>query len=129
MPRLFHTGPWDHSFRIEHKLGPRLKVLGIIDPNRSATLGVLARKRASFVVSAYADTRVCSSLDEFVQGMAPGDRVDAFIIGSPPAFRGSCEGGKDVELQILKAFPNKHPAVRLYLTSCPVLNHPSYQMY
>lgn len=72
----------------------------------------MARKRASFVVSAYADTRVYPSLEAFVSSISSEEIVHAFIIGSPPAFRGSVQEGKNVELQILKAFPNHPPAVR-----------------
>lgn len=107
----YRAGPWDHSFRLEHKLGTRLKVVGLIDPNHATALEVLTRKRNSFVVSAYADTRICSSLEDFVATMPPGQTVHAFIIGSPPAFRGSTAKGADVELQIIKLFPNRIPAI------------------
>ncbi|KAI5479584.1 NAD dependent oxidoreductase [Pseudohyphozyma bogoriensis] len=104
-------GPWDHSFRLEHKLGPRLKVVAVIDPNQATAETVLARKRNSFVVSAYQDTRICSSLEDFVTTMKDHERPNAFIIGSPPAFRGSTGQGRDIELQILKAFPTNTPAM------------------
>ncbi|ORY75361.1 putative oxidoreductase C terminal-domain-containing protein [Leucosporidium creatinivorum] len=104
-------GPWDHSFRLEHKLGPRLKVVGIVEPNRATAEAVLTRKRGSFVVSAYQDTEIYSSFDEYVEKLNPEKRPHAFIIGSPPAFRGSTTPGKDVELAILKAFPNDTPAL------------------
>ncbi|SCV67027.1 BQ2448_5673 [Microbotryum intermedium] len=104
-------GPWDHSFRLEHKLGPRLKVVAIIDPNAATAENVLARKRSSFVVSAYQNTRICKDLDDFVSTMSEEERPHVFIVGSPPAFRGSVQPGKDIEVQILKAFPNKTPAL------------------
>jgi len=106
-------GPWDHSFRLEHKLGPRLKVVALIDPNAKVAQTVLERKRNSFVVSAYKDTRICSSLDDFVSTMKDHERPHAFIVGSPAAFRGSTDQGRDVELQILKHFPKNTPSVRL----------------
>ncbi|GAA5939118.1 hypothetical protein JCM1841_003360 [Sporobolomyces salmonicolor] len=108
-----HTGPWDHSFRLEHKLGPRLKVVAIIDPATSVAQAVLDRKRNSFVVSAYAETRICASLDEFVETMKEEDRPHAFIVGSPPAFRGSIKPGRDFEVQVLRHFPNNTPAMFL----------------
>lgn len=98
--------------RSHHQLGPRLKVVAIIDPSFETANKVLIRKRGSFVVSAYADTRICSSLEDFVTTMKAHERPHAFIVGSPPAFRGSVQQGKDIELQILKAFPEKTPAVR-----------------
>lgn len=45
--------------------------------------------------------------------MQKGERPHAIIVGSPPAFRGTVKQGRDVELQILKAFPIKTPAVSL----------------
>jgi hypothetical protein len=50
-------GPWNHSFRFEHKLGPRLKVIALIDPAIERAHAALKKKCESFVVSAYQDTR------------------------------------------------------------------------
>ncbi|GAA6012134.1 hypothetical protein JCM11491_001760 [Sporobolomyces phaffii] len=104
-------GPWDHSFRLEHKLGPRLKVVALIDPNEKTAKAVLDRKRNSFVVSAYKDTRICPSLDDFVSTMKDHERPHAFIVGSPAAFRGSTAQGRDFELQVLKHFPKNTPSM------------------
>ncbi|KZT26254.1 hypothetical protein NEOLEDRAFT_1132286 [Neolentinus lepideus HHB14362 ss-1] len=98
-------GPWNHSFRLEHKLGPRLKVVALIDPNTERAAAVLEKKCASFVVSAYQNTRIFKTLDDFVKNMSPRDRPKAVIVGSPPMFRGTTKPGRDVELQILKHFP------------------------
>lgn len=32
----------------------------------------------------------------------------AFVVGTPPAFRGGLTKGTDIELQIVKAFPKAH---------------------
>ncbi|EKM82733.1 hypothetical protein AGABI1DRAFT_82474 [Agaricus bisporus var. burnettii JB137-S8] len=98
-------GPWNHSFRLEHKLGRRLKVVALIDPAIDRATAVLQKKCDSFVVSAYQDTRVYKTLDDFVKNMTPKERPRAIIIGSPPMFRGSLQPGRDVEMQILKHFP------------------------
>ena len=66
---------------------------------------MLKTKCESFVVSAYKDTRVYKSLDDFIQNMTPRERPRAIIVGSPPMFRGTTKPGRDVELQILKHFP------------------------
>ena len=68
-------GPWNHSIRlgtdiliyllcsaaynnvVEHKLGPRLLVTALIDPNAKTRAAVLQAKRDSFVRSAYIDTK------------------------------------------------------------------------
>ncbi|KAJ7582770.1 putative oxidoreductase C terminal-domain-containing protein [Mycena floridula] len=98
-------GPWNHSFRFEHKLGPRLKVVALIDPAIERATSVLQKKCDSFVVSAYQDTRVFKTLEDFVKNMAPKDRPRAVIVGSPPMFRGTLQPGRDIEMQILKFFP------------------------
>jgi len=101
-------GPWNHSFRFEHKLGPRLKITALIDPAVDRAHAVLRKKCESFVVSAYKDTRVFKNFDEYVSAMngaAMKDRPRAFVIGSPPMFRGTTKPGRDVEMQIIKHFP------------------------
>lgn len=87
----------------------------IIDPSLPTSGKVLARKKESFVSSAYAHTRLCDSLDSFVSTMGADERPHAFIVGSPPAFRGSVQPGKNMELCILKAFPTDTPAVSAVL--------------
>jgi hypothetical protein len=54
-----------HSFRFEHKLGPRLKVVALIDPSTARAETVLEGKRASFVESAYRDTKVFKTIEEY----------------------------------------------------------------
>ena len=66
---------------------------------------MLQKKCDSFVVSAYKDTRIYKSLDEFIKGWSTHERLHAFVIGSPPMFRGSTKPGRDVEIQIIKHFP------------------------
>jgi hypothetical protein len=58
-----------HSFRFEHKLGPRLKVVALIDPAVERAEAVLAGKRASFVESAYRDTIVYKTVEDFRDAM------------------------------------------------------------
>jgi predicted dehydrogenase len=87
------------------KLGRRLKVVAVIDPATERATAVLQKKCDSFVVSAYQDTRVYKTLEDFVKNMTPKERPRAIIIGCPPAFRGSLKPGKDLEMQILKHFP------------------------
>lgn len=55
--------------------------------------------------SAYENTRVFKTLDDFVKNMSPRDRPRAVIVGSPPMFRGTTRPGRDIELQILRHFP------------------------
>ncbi|KAI0027690.1 putative oxidoreductase C terminal-domain-containing protein [Vararia minispora EC-137] len=116
-------GPWNHSFRFEHKLGPRLKVVALIDPNTERAHAVLAAKCATFVRSAYEATRVYKSLDEFVRDVTPALAPRVVVVGSPPMFRGTMQHGRDIELQILKAFPG----VALFLEK-PVATGPAAEI-
>ncbi|TEB32993.1 hypothetical protein FA13DRAFT_1730727 [Coprinellus micaceus] len=84
-------GPWNHSFRLEHKLGPRLKV----DPDTPRAERALSKKRDTFVLSAYKDTRVCRTLREFAQVCTPTEKPRAVIVGE----------GKDAEVQLMELFP------------------------
>ncbi|KAF8894521.1 putative oxidoreductase C terminal-domain-containing protein [Infundibulicybe gibba] len=116
-------GPWNHSFRFEHKLGRRLKVVALIDPAIERATAVLQKKCDSFVVSAYQDTRVFKTLEDFVKNMAPRDRPRAVIVGSPPMFRGSTQPGRDIEIQILKYFPG----VAMFIEK-PIATGPAHEI-
>lgn len=65
-------GPWNHSFRLEHKLGPRLKVVALIDPSAERANAALSAKRDSFVVSAYQDTMVYKDVKEYARAVNGG---------------------------------------------------------
>ncbi|KAF9457175.1 putative oxidoreductase C terminal-domain-containing protein [Collybia nuda] len=116
-------GPWNHSFRFEHKLGRRLKVVALIDPAIERATAVLQKKCDSFVVSAYQDTRVFKTLEDFVKNMSPKDRPRAVIVGSPPMFRGSLQPGRDIEIQILKFFPG----VAMFIEK-PIATGPAHEI-
>lgn len=64
-------GPWNHSFRLEHKLGPRLKVVALIDPSKARADAALQIKRDSFVLSAYKDTIVYPTMKDFIDKHKP----------------------------------------------------------
>ncbi|TFY80995.1 hypothetical protein EWM64_g3014 [Hericium alpestre] len=98
-------GPWNHSFRLEHKLGPRLKVVALIDPAIDRAIMVLQKKCETFVRSAYENTRVFRTLEDFHKNMHPKERPKAVIIGSPPMFRGTTQPGRDIEMQLMRFFP------------------------
>ncbi|KAI0797984.1 putative oxidoreductase C terminal-domain-containing protein [Abortiporus biennis] len=99
-------GPWNHSFRFEHKLGPRLKVVALIDPAVDRAAAVLQKKCETFVKSAYENTRVYKTLDDYVKNYNRKEAPRAFVVGSPPMFRGTTQPGRDIELQILHHFPD-----------------------
>ncbi|KAJ3763492.1 putative oxidoreductase C terminal-domain-containing protein [Lentinula raphanica] len=98
-------GPWNHSFRFEHKLGRRLKVVALIDPATERAKEVLRKKCDSFVISAYENTRIYKNFEEFHKNLPKSLRPRAFVVGSPPMFRGTLKSGRDIETQILKHYP------------------------
>lgn len=113
-------GPWNHSFRFEHKLGPRLKVVGLIDPNVERSQAVLEGKRASFVESAYRDTKVFRTIEDFKAQMSKKTEPRAIVVGSPPAYRGGTTKANDLELQLLKLFPHSHYFIEKPVACGPV---------
>jgi predicted dehydrogenase len=113
-------GPWNHSFRLEHKLGPRLKVVGLIDPSADRAAKVLDVKRKSFVLSAYKDTIVYPTFNDYVRNRDPAKPPHAFWVGSPPAFRGREESGRDLEKALVEAFPNAGIFIEKPVSTGPV---------
>jgi hypothetical protein len=77
----------------------------LIDPATERAKAVLKKKCESFVISAYQDTKIYKTLDDFIKNMTPKERPRAIVVGSPPMFRGTLKSGRDIETQILKAFP------------------------
>lgn len=80
-------------------------MVALIDPAVERATAVLQKKCDTFVRSAYEHTRVFRTLDDFVRNMSRKDTPRAFVVGSPPMFRGTTQSGRDIELQILKHFP------------------------
>lgn len=105
------------------KLGPRLKVVALIDPAIDRATAVLQKKCDTFVRSAYEGTRVFKTLDDFVKTMTRKDTPRAVVVGSPPMFRGTTQPGRDIELQVLKHFPG----VALFVEK-PVATGPSSEI-
>lgn len=79
--------------------------MAIVDPAVERAAATVQAKCDSFVRSAYEHTRICKTLDEFVNTMTKKEQPKAVVIGSPPMFRGSTLQGRDIETQILKKFP------------------------
>lgn len=98
-------------------------MVALIDPAVDRATSVLAKKCETFVRSAYENTRVFRSLDDFVKNVSKKDTPRAFVIGSPPMFRGTTQSGRDIELQIMKYFPG----VALFVEK-PVATGPSNEI-
>lgn len=102
-PKVWLDLFWNSPF--QSKLGPRLKVVALIDPAIDRANEVLKNKRDSFVVSAYQNTRVFKTFEDFVKNMKPNEKPRAVVVGSPPMFRGTTQPNRDIELQIMNSFP------------------------
>jgi predicted dehydrogenase len=72
------AGPWNMSRRAELKLGPRLKVHAVIDPDAERAKRALAEKSSTFASGSYESTVVLPSLaayaDKVRAGTAPSPK-------------------------------------------------------
>ncbi|KZV91049.1 hypothetical protein EXIGLDRAFT_750298 [Exidia glandulosa HHB12029] len=105
-----NEGPWNQALRWEQKLGARLNMLAVVDPDIPRVQRTLEGKRAEASLrNAYANTEAFSSVADLVAAYkGKEDTIRAFVVGTPPAFRGGVTKGTDIELQIVKAFPKAH---------------------
>ncbi|GMK58659.1 hypothetical protein CspeluHIS016_0601010 [Cutaneotrichosporon spelunceum] len=101
-------GPWNMSRRAEVKLGPRLKVHAVIDPNAERAKRALAEKSSTFAAPSYERTVVLPSLQAYADkvraGTAPSPK--AIFVACPPQFRGGVTASNNLELEINKHFPD-----------------------
>ncbi|KAF8595731.1 hypothetical protein BDV93DRAFT_573854 [Ceratobasidium sp. AG-I] len=101
---MFRTidGPWNHSLRLERKLGKRLRVLGVVDPNADRAREALATKHNSpDTAPLYANAHVYNQISDIPQTNSP----KLIVMGSHPFSRGTDISGRDSELQIKRHFP------------------------
>jgi hypothetical protein len=66
-------GPWNHTLRLERKLGKRLRVVGLIDVDVGKA-GVVLRNKREKVERNYEDTMVFASIEEAGR-VLQGDRT------------------------------------------------------
>lgn len=113
-------GPWNHSKRLEEKLGMRLKVIGIVDPAVKRAEAVLAAKSLALAAPAYAEAIVYPSVSTATAALVSSP-PDLVILGCPPAFRGTSDPsqGFNTEEQLTDAFP----AAALFVEK-PISTHP-----
>ncbi|KAH9890095.1 putative oxidoreductase C terminal-domain-containing protein [Cubamyces lactineus] len=97
-------GPWNHTLRLERILGARLRVVALIDVDGARAKAAIDEKLASPVASAYADCKVYPTAMEAARSLLP-DVPHLAIVGAPPFARGTDIPGRDLELQLVKAFP------------------------
>ncbi|KZW01227.1 hypothetical protein EXIGLDRAFT_745214 [Exidia glandulosa HHB12029] len=100
-------GAWNQALRWEQKLGARLNMLAIVDPDLPRVQRTLDGKRGDASLrNSYANTEAFSAVADLVAAYkGKEDTIRAIVVGTPPAFRGGLAKGTDIELQIIKAFP------------------------
>lgn len=77
-------------------------------------------KRNSFVLSAYKDTVIYSSIEEYLAAVTPETEPHAMWVGSPPAFRGRLEAGRNLEVLVSDRLPKTGMFVEKPVTTGPV---------
>lgn len=100
-------GPWNHTARLEAELKASLKILAIIDPDVKRSQSRVAEKLRNTdanVRAAYEQTSCYKSIQD-ASVFLGNAKVDLTILGCPPHFRGTCIEGKNMDIQLLTAFP------------------------
>ncbi|EPX71516.1 NAD binding dehydrogenase [Schizosaccharomyces octosporus yFS286] len=115
-------GPWNNSEKLELVLGHRLKVIALLSPHKSSHERVLKQKAETPYASCYNTVQEFYSADEYIQYLTehPGELPHAFIIGIPPETHGSTAPGADMELALLKRFPNASLFIEKPISAAPV---------
>jgi predicted dehydrogenase len=90
-----------HLPDISSLLGDRLRVLAIIDPDRTRSHNVLEEKRSGTPRDAYSSTKLHPNIVSY-DGMEP----DAVFIGTPPAFRGTTLQDRNIDVLASQKFPS-----------------------
>lgn len=89
--------PWDHASRLEQIGG--IEVVGIVELDEKLAREVLQTRQSSAKYgSIYKNCNIFKNYKDLIK-LQP----DAVFIGIPPAYRGSFDEGKDLELQFARA--------------------------
>ncbi|WOO85366.1 putative protein [Vanrija pseudolonga] len=112
-------GPWCHTTRLERKLGSRLNVVGLVDPFVQRAEERLAVKREAGV-EGYDRTEVFPSIEAAGKALIGGRAPALIVAGVQPKIRGSPHAGRDVELQVQRAFGTTPLFVEKPISSSPV---------
>ncbi|PIL22951.1 hypothetical protein GSI_15647 [Ganoderma sinense ZZ0214-1] len=98
-------GPWNHTLRLEKILGSRLRVVALVDPDRSRATDALNSKLRSAVPEAWKDCALFPTVADAAASIPPQSVPHIAIVGAPPFVRGTDIPGQDLELQLVNAFP------------------------
>jgi predicted dehydrogenase len=97
--------PWDHATRLEGLAHTAvnagkypLRFVGVADPIPGKAQAVIDARRAGEVGSLWSACKAFTDIDAMLSATSP----DAVWVGVPPFAHGSLEGGKDIELRVLR---------------------------
>ncbi|EMD40242.1 hypothetical protein CERSUDRAFT_112435 [Gelatoporia subvermispora B] len=113
-------GPWNHSLRLERKLSDRLRVVGLVDPDVARAKSAIDIKLGSPSAAAYANCKILPTVTEAEVTLSPDEHPKLVIVGTPPFTRGTDILGQDLELQLIRAFPDAALFVEKPVGSGPV---------
>ncbi|RDX50191.1 hypothetical protein OH76DRAFT_1402655 [Lentinus brumalis] len=101
-------GPWNHTLRLERILGPRLRVVGLIDVDETRATAALAPKLESesqATRAAWSACRLFATVADAALALSPEQIPQIAVVGAPPFARGGDVPGRDLEQQLVSAFP------------------------
>ncbi|WWC86233.1 uncharacterized protein L201_001106 [Kwoniella dendrophila CBS 6074] len=101
-------GPWNIAKRAEQKLGERLIVDAVIEVVPGKAEEALKIKANGPHKNSYKNTVILPSVAEFKKLVDGGKAKQprAIFVATPPTVRGATTPGKDLEIQLNKAFPD-----------------------
>lgn len=93
--------------RLERKLGDRLRVVALVDPDISRAKAAIEYKLAGLTAKAYQDCHAYATVKLAADSLSAenNNQPQLAILGAPPVVRGSDIPGRDLELQVARAFP------------------------
>jgi predicted dehydrogenase len=92
---------------LENCLGPRLRVVGIVDPNVALAHTQRAKKLGTSHKECWEGARAFVSLEEAASHLAEnGISPKLVLLGTPPSSRGNDTIGLNGELECSRLFPN-----------------------
>ncbi|CCM05432.1 uncharacterized protein FIBRA_07649 [Fibroporia radiculosa] len=98
-------GPWNHTLRLERKLGTSLTVVALVDPDVERATAALSTKLKGSSASSYLQCEIFSTVQTAANALSEANMPKLIILGAPPSVRGSDIPGRDLEIQIIGAFP------------------------
>lgn len=103
-PQGSREGSWNHSVRLQRKLGLRLRVLALIDPDLDRA-NKRIKEQTQVLPTAWTDTRAFPDAASAAQALE-GANIRLIINGTPPFLRGTMQPGADLDKTLLQAFPS-----------------------